>query len=151
MATLSDFLAESDVLLELQGASKDAVLSELVAHLGVGPDNQGLLLRILQRRESLGSTGIGRGVAIPHCRTQLVNRLRVVFGRKPGGVPWEAVDGQPVSYIFLLAAPPVEVSNDYLPVLGRIAELVKEPSVPERLGQVRNPVEFRALLTERRV
>jgi len=151
VATLSDFLAESDVLLELQGASKDAVLSELVAHLGVGPDNQGLLLRILQRRESLGSTGIGRGVAIPHCRTQLVNRLRVVFGRKPGGVPWEAVDGQPVSYIFLLAAPPVEVSNDYLPVLGRIAELVKEPSVPERLGQVRNPVEFRALLTERRV
>jgi len=151
VTTLSDFLAESDVVLELQGASKDGVLAELVGHLGVGPENQGVLLRVLQRRESLGSTGIGRGVAIPHCRTQLVNRLRVVFGRRPGGIPWDAVDGQPVSYIFLLAAPPVEVSNDYLPVLGRIAELVKEPTVPERLGQVRSPTEFRALLTERRV
>lgn len=151
MTTLSDFLAESDVVLELQGASKDGVLAELVAHLGVGPENQGVLLRVLQRRESLGSTGIGRGVAIPHCRTQLVNRLRVVFGRRPGGISWDAVDGQPVSYVFLLAAPPIEVSNDYLPVLGRIAELVKEPTVPERLGQVKSPAEFRALLTERRV
>ena len=151
MTTLSDFLAESDVVLELHGLSKDGVLAELVAHLEVAPENQGVLLRILQRRESLGSTGIGRGVAIPHCRTQLVNRLRVVFGRRPGGIPWDAVDGQPVSYIFLLAAPPIEVSNDYLPVLGRIAELVKEPNIPERLGQVKSPAEFRALLTERRV
>ena len=151
MTILSEFLAESDVLLALQGATKDGVLAELVAQLGVGPEHQGLLLRILQRRESLGSTGIGRGVAIPHCRTQLVSRLRVVFGRRSGGIPWDAVDGQPVSYVFLLAAPPVEVSNDYLPVLGRIAELVKEPTVPERLGQVQSPAEFLALLAERRV
>lgn len=151
MPTLRDFLAEPDILLDLQGASKDQVLAELIARLGVGPDNGGLLLRILQRREGLGSTGIGRGVAIPHCRTQLVARLRVVFGRQAGGIPWEAVDGQPVKYIFLLAAPPIEVSNDYLPVLGRIAELVKEPSVPERLSRVRDPAEFLALLEERRV
>ncbi|HEV8600604.1 MAG TPA: PTS sugar transporter subunit IIA [Gemmatimonadales bacterium] len=151
MPTLRDFLAESDILLDLQGASKDHALVELIARLGVGADNGGLLLRILQRRESLGSTGIGRGVAIPHCRTQLVSRLRVVFGRQAGGIPWDAVDGQPVKYIFLLAAPPIEVSNDYLPVLGRIAELVKEPSVPERLSQVQTPAEFLALLEERRV
>ena len=151
MPTLRDFLAESDILLGLQGVSKDQVLAELIARLGVSPDNGGLLLRILQRRESLGSTGIGRGVAIPHCRTQLVSRLRVVFGRQTSGVSWDAVDGQPVKYIFLLAAPPIEVSNDYLPVLGRIAELVKEPSVPERLSQVQAPAEFLALLEERRV
>lgn len=151
MPTLRDFLAEPDILLDLQGASKDQVLAELIARLGVGPDNGGLLLRILQRREGLGSTGIGRGVAIPHCRTQLVARLRVVFGRQAGGIPWEAVDGQPVKYIFLLAAPPIEVSNDYLPVLGRIAELVKEPSVSERLSRVQDPAEFLSLLEERRV
>jgi PTS system nitrogen regulatory IIA component len=148
---LRDFLADSDILLELKGTGKDPVLAELVAQLGVGPEHEGLLLRILQRREALGSTGIGRGVAIPHCRTQLVSRLRVVFGRKPGGIPWEAVDGQPVSYIFLLAAPPIEVSNDYLPVLGRIAELVKEPSVPQRLGEVQTRAEFLSLLEERGV
>jgi nitrogen PTS system EIIA component len=148
---LRDFLSESDVYLSLQGTTKDELIRELVSHLGVGPESTGLLLRIMQRRESLGSTGIGRGVAIPHCRTHLVPRLRVVFGRKAGGLPWDAVDGQPVSYIFLLAAPPVEVSNDYLPVLGRIAELVKEPDVPERLGQVQSPAEFLALLEEKKV
>jgi mannitol/fructose-specific phosphotransferase system IIA component (Ntr-type) len=79
-----------------------------------------------------------------------VPRLRVVFGRKPGGLAWDAVDGQPVSYIFLLAAPPVEGSNDYLPVLGRIAELVKEPDVPNRLGQVTTAAEFLALLEEKK-
>ena len=151
MAKLRDFLSESDILLGLAGASKDQVLAELVAHLGVAHEHDGLLLRILQRRESLGSTGIGRGVAIPHCRTQLTSRLRVVFGRKLEGIPWDSVDGQPVNYIFLLAAPPVEVSNDYLPVLGRIAELVKEPSVPQRLGQVQTPAQFLALLEERGV
>ena len=151
MPTLRDFLSETDILLNLQGASKDQVLAELITQLGVGPDNGGLLLRILQRRESLGSTGIGRGVAIPHCRTQLVARLRVVFGRQAAGIPWDAVDGQPVKFIFLLAAPPIEVSNDYLPVLGRIAELVKEPSVPERLSRVQSPAEFLSLLDERRV
>jgi mannitol/fructose-specific phosphotransferase system IIA component (Ntr-type) len=55
-----------------------------------------------------------------------------------------------VSYIFLLAAPPVEVSNDYLPVLGRIAELVKEPDVPDRLGRMTTPAEFFALLEEKK-
>ncbi len=139
MIKLRDFLAESDVYLSLEGTTKDELLRELVSHLGAGPENTGLLLRIMQRRESLGSTGIGRGVAIPHCRTQLVPRLRVVFGRKPGGLPWDAVDGQPVSYV------------DYLPVLGRIAELVKEPDVPERLGQVQSPAEFLALLEEKKV
>jgi len=151
VTTLGDFLAESDVLLGLQGSTKDQVLAELVARIGAGPENDGLLLRLLQRRESLGSTGIGRGVAIPHCRTQLVSRLRVVFGRRPGGISWDAVDGQPVSYIFLLAAPPVELSNDYLPVLGRIAALVKEPTVPERLGQIQSPAEFLDLLEEKKV
>jgi len=147
---LRDFLSESDVYLSLQAQTKEELLRELVSHLGSGPENTGLLLRLIQRRESLGSTGIGRGVAIPHCRTQLVPRLRVVFGRKPGGLSWDAVDGQPVSYVFLLAAPPVEVSNDYLPVLGRIAELVKEPDVPERLGQVKSPAEFLGLLEEKK-
>ena len=151
MTTLGDFIAESDVLLDLQGSTKDQVLAELVSRIGAGPENDGLLLRLLQRRESLGSTGIGRGVAIPHCRTQLVSRLRVVFGRRPGGISWDAVDGQPVSYIFLLAAPPIELSNDYLPVLGRIAALVKEPTVPERLGQIQSPAEFLGLLEEKRV
>jgi mannitol/fructose-specific phosphotransferase system IIA component (Ntr-type) len=146
---LRDFLRENDVHLELAGATKREVLAELVASLGLSPEQSALLLKVLERRESLGTTGIGRGVAIPHCRTQLVDRLRMVFGRRPGGVEWEAMDHQPVSFIFLLAAPPVEVSNDYLPVLGRVAQLMQDPEVPTRLSAVTTPSQFLELLGEK--
>jgi mannitol/fructose-specific phosphotransferase system IIA component (Ntr-type) len=146
---LRDFLRESDVHLELAGTSKRDVLAELVGSLGLLPEQSALLLKVLERRESLGTTGIGRGVAIPHCRTQLVDRLRVVFGRRTGGVEWEAMDHQPVSFVFLLAAPPVEASNDYLPVLGRVAQLMQDPEVPGRLGMVQTPAQFLQLIGEK--
>ncbi len=77
--------------------------------------------------------GIGRGIAIPHCRSLVVNKLRVAFGRKKDGVDFKAIDEKPVHFFFLIVAPPLEVSNQYLPVLGKIAQFSKEPDVPERL------------------
>lgn len=148
---LSDFVHESDIHLELTGSTKDDVLASLVSSLGLAAPDASFVLRVLQRREHLGSTGIGRGVAIPHCRTAVVDQLRIVFGRRPGGVDFDAVDNQPVFYIFLLVAPPIEISNDYLPVLGRIAQLVKEPDVPSRLSEVQSPAEFLQLLAEKGV
>ncbi len=148
---LSDFVRESDIHLQLTGASKDEVLAALVASLGLASADETFVLRVLQRREHLGSTGIGRGVAIPHCRTAVVNQLRIVFGRQPAGVEFDAVDSQPVFYVFLLVAPPIEISNDYLPVLGRIAQLVKETDVPGRLGEVQSPAQFLELLAEKGV
>jgi mannitol/fructose-specific phosphotransferase system IIA component (Ntr-type) len=148
---LSDFVRESDIHLQLAGVTKDDVLASLVDSLGLAAPDAAFVLRILQRREHLGSTGIGRGVAIPHCRTAVVDRLRIIFGRRQGGVDFDAVDNQPVFYIFLLVAPPIEISNDYLPVLGRIAQLVKEPDVPARLGEVQSATEFLQLLAEKGV
>ena len=147
--TITDFVAESDVHLELRGTTKDEILAELVGHLGMSDEDSASLLKIMQRREALGSTGIGNGIAIPHCRTPLARRLRVVFGRKAAGVPYDAVDAQPVSCFFLLIAPPVEVSNDYLPVLGKIAQVVKEPDARQRMGQATSAPEFLSLLAEK--
>src|SRR3989449_11349911 len=73
------------------------------------------LYKMLRRRETLGSTGIGQGIAIPHCRSLVVNRLRVAFGRKLDGIDFKAIDDKPVHYFFLIVAPPLEVSNQYLP------------------------------------
>ncbi len=148
---LSDFVRESDIHLQLDARSKDEVLALLVGSLGLAPPEDSFVLRVLQRREHLGSTGIGRGVAIPHCRTAVVDQLRIVFGRQPAGVDFDAVDNQPVFFLFLLVAPPIEISNDYLPVLGRIAQLVKEPDVPQRLSEVTSPAEFMQLLAEKGV
>src|SRR6185436_16134051 len=146
---LREFLAEDAIQLDLKGESKDEILKELIALLGVDEKSQGILFKMLKRRENLGSTGIGRGIAIPHCRSLVVNKLRVAFGRKSNGVDFRAIDEKPVNFFFLIVAPPLEVSNQYLPVLGKIAQFSKEPDVPERLFALKEPAEFMALLEEK--
>jgi mannitol/fructose-specific phosphotransferase system IIA component (Ntr-type) len=148
---LKDFFSPDGISLDLRGASKDEVLAEMVGLLGMDARSTGTLLRIVQRRERLGSTGIGRGIAIPHCRSLVVNRLRLAFGRHSNGVEYQAIDSQPVHHFFLIVAPPLEISNQYLPVLGRIAQLAKEPDVPERLDLLRSSDDFWRLLKEKKV
>ena len=148
---LREFFTEDSVSLDLQGETKDEILKELIALLGLDDKSQAILYKMLKRRENLGSTGIGKGIAIPHCRSLVVNRLRVAFGRKPQGVDFRAIDEQPVHNFFLIVAPPLEVSNQYLPVLGKIAQFSKEPDVAQRLGQLSSGREFLALLDEKGV
>jgi nitrogen PTS system EIIA component len=148
---LREFFNEDAIDLDLNAEGKDDLLKELIALLGVDEKSQGILFKMLKRRENLGSTGIGKAIAIPHCRSLVVNRLRVAFGRKPAGVDFKAIDDQPVKYFFLIVAPPLEVSNQYLPVLGRIAQFSKEQDVADRLDQLSTPAEFLALLQEKGV
>ena len=148
---LKDFFTPDSITLALRGESKEEVLSELVGLLRMDERSSGTLLRIIQRRENLGSTGIGRGIAIPHCRSLVVSRLRVAFGHRTDGVEYQAVDSKPVFHFFLIVAPPLEISNQYLPVLGKIAQLSKEPDVPDRLAALRTPTDFLRLLEEKGV
>ncbi|MGI8401675.1 MAG: PTS sugar transporter subunit IIA [Gemmatimonadaceae bacterium] len=146
---LRDFFSEDAIKLELEGNTKDEVLRELISLLGLDDKSEAMLFKMLKRRENLGSTGIGRGIAIPHCRSLVVSRLRVAFGRKTHGLDFKAIDEKPVYFFFLIVAPPLEVSNQYLPVLGQIAQFSKEADVPERLLQLKQPREFMQLLEEK--
>lgn len=148
---LRDFFSEDAIELELKGTTKDDVLKELIGLLKLDEKSEGMLFKMLKRRENLGSTGIGRGIAIPHCRSLVVNKLRVAFGRKREGLDFKAIDDKPVNFFFLIVAPPLEVSNQYLPVLGKIAQFSKEQDVPDRLNQISAPAEFMALLEEKHV
>ena len=148
---LREFFSEDAIKLELEGESKDDILKELIALLKLDDKSEGMLYKMLKRRENLGSTGIGRGIAIPHCRSLVVNKLRVAFGRKSRGVDFKAIDEKPVNFFFLIVAPPLEVSNQYLPVLGKIAQFSKEPDVPNRLLTITEPREFMDLLREKGV
>lgn len=148
---LREFFSEDAIKLELEGTTKDEVLKELIALLGLDDKSEGMLFKMLKRRENLGSTGIGRGIAIPHCRSLVVNKLRVAFGRKSSGLDFKAIDEKPVNFFFLIVAPPLEVSNQYLPVLGKIAQFSKEADVPERLLSISQPSQFMALLEEKGV
>ena len=148
---LTDFFNPDAVSLDLRAATKDELLAELVGLLRLDERSSETLLRMLQRRETLGSTGVGRGIAIPHCRSLVVSHLRLAYGHKREPVDFQAIDGQPVSNFFLIVAPPTEVSNQYLPVLGKIAQFAKESDVPERLAKLKSPQDFMKMLKEKNI
>src|SRR6478672_3312565 len=95
---LREFFSEDAVKLELDSTTKDDILKELISLLKLDDKSEGMLFKMLKRRENLGSTGIGRGIAIPHCRSLVVNKLRVAFGRKSGGVDFRAIDDKQVNF-----------------------------------------------------
>ena len=148
---LREFFSEDAIKLDLESTTKDGVLKELVSLLQLDEKAQAMLFKMLKRRETLGSTGIGQQIAIPHCRSLVVTRLRCAFGRSLKGVDFKAIDDKSVLYFFLIVAPPLEVSNQYLPVLGKIAQFAKEPDVTNRLSKLKTPAEFLELLEEKNI
>ena len=144
---LVEFFAPDEIDLDLDAEGKEEALKELIGLLSVNEKSEELF-RLLKKRETLGSTGIGKGVAIPHCRSLVVDRLRVVYGRRTDGLDFDAVDGKPVHHIFLIVAPPVEISNQYLPLLGKIAQFCKNPKNLLQLDDIETPEEFFKVLEQ---
>jgi mannitol/fructose-specific phosphotransferase system IIA component (Ntr-type) len=138
----SDFLTSNLISLNLESSIKEDVLKELVWMLDVKEDYKPILLDMVLQRESLGSTGLGGGVAIPHGRSLIVNRLHLVCGLSRKGVYFQALDRKKVHLFFLVVAPHREVSNQYLPLLGSIAKLASDPENIERLRNAEKPEEF---------
>jgi fructose-specific phosphotransferase system IIA component len=135
---------------DLKASSKDEALEKLVAIVNAagGVRDPRLLREMLRQRELLGSTGLGKGVAIPHGRSLAVVSLKVVFAICRDGLDFDSVDGKPVKLIFLIVAPPQDKGNEYLPLLGKIAELVQDSKVRTRLGKVQNFDQLKELMEE---
>ena len=148
---LREFFTPPRVDLHLEGDARNEVLEALISLLEMDDRSRTVLLRTLRRRENLGSTGIGRGIAIPHCRSLVVTRLHMAYGRHPAGVDFRSIDDRPARHFFLIVAPPLEVSGQYLPVLGKVAQFAKEPDVPGRLAALESTEEFFELLDSKGV
>ena len=147
---LSEYFEEDLFIPELSAKDKDGILKEMVECLvRAGRIKEGdILLQMLRQREHLGSTGIGRGVAVPHGRTLAITRLAVVCARSEAGIEFEAMDEKPVHLVFLTVAPPQERSNLYLPVLGKIVEMVKSAKNRRRIQGAKNFDEIAEILEE---
>jgi len=132
----------------LQARTKDGVLEELAdCFVSAGiVRNTAIVLEMIHRREQLGSTGIGHGIAIPHGRTTAAPNLMIAFGYSKRGVAWGAIDGQPVHLVFMVLAPPQEQDNKYLPVLGRLVEIMSNSREREKFQHVKTFTEFTNLL-----
>jgi PTS system nitrogen regulatory IIA component len=129
------YLDERFFVRDLRSRTKDGVLKELADLLAQDREvrDSKILLEMLRKRESLGSTAIGSGVAIPHGRSLAIANIKILFARHQKGVDFDAPDGIPVHLFFLIVAPPLDRNNEYLPLLGQIAELVKENVARENL------------------
>jgi len=133
---LSDSLSEGRVNLTLQSADRESVLRELVdqiPEIADQPEARQTLLRALQEREQLFSTGIGDGIALPHSRNALVglvDRSLVVFGRHAQGIAYGAPDALPAKLFFLVVAPTV---TQHLALLARLIRLLRDPKLRQGL------------------
>jgi mannitol/fructose-specific phosphotransferase system IIA component (Ntr-type) len=139
---VSALLSPDAVKLDLAGQNRDAVLLELVDQIAViadRPEARQTLLRALQEREQLHSTGIGDGIALPHARNALVGLVDepiIVFGRHAEGVPYGAIDGAPAKLFFLLIAPTV---TQHLAVLARLSRILRNPKLRKELLAAETP------------
>jgi PTS system nitrogen regulatory IIA component len=122
------------VFRNLAGQTREEVLEELSAGLagaGIVQDAGALAARLLER-EKIGCTGLGGGVAIPHCKLPGLSDVVTAIGILPHPVDFGAADGAPVDLIFLVVSPP-EASAAHLQALARISRILRTPGVPDAL------------------
>jgi PTS system nitrogen regulatory IIA component len=139
---LTDILTPRQINLNLVATTKEEVLQELVWMLALKDEFKNIILDMVLQRETLGSTGVGNGVAIPHGRSLIANHLMLVCGLSRDGIHFQAIDRKKVFLFFLLIAPHREVSNLYLPLLGTIARLASDPTKLMTLKKAKSPKEF---------
>ena len=143
-----DFLTPEAVSPGLRANGKKHLLQELSAQAArlAGLDDRQVFETLLQR-ERLGSTGIGDGIAIPHAKIPGLQRLVGLVARLDKPVHFEAIDGQPVEIVFLLLAPE-GAGADHLKALARIARVLREPGIRERIRAARDASAIYAVLNE---
>jgi len=142
---LASLLKPERISLDVQGKKKTDVLHELVLTIKPGEGAESLLQTLL-KREELGSTGIGKGIAIPHGRSLLIDRLEMAVGRSTRGVDFDSIDKKPAHLFFLIMAPPQDRGNQYLITLGRVAMVCQELAKKKRLFEPQTPEEFLELV-----
>ena len=126
---IMSFLDARAVSVEIKALDKDGIIRELTALLvksgAIKERDASKLVQILLKRESLGSTGIGQGVAIPHGKSDCVTRLVGAFGVSRAGVNFDSLDGEP-AYLFFLLVAPEDSAGPHLKALARISRLLKD-------------------------
>lgn len=144
---LADILSEESVLVCADITSKRDVLSRLadkVAELTGAP--AGEVFEALDNRESLGSTGLGNGIAVPHGKYASLKGVLAVFMKLTPPVDFEAVDDQPVDIVMMLLAP-MGSGADHLKALARVARVLRTDSVADALRRSNDPAQIYAILT----
>ena len=147
----ADFIRVQAIKADLVAEDKDGAIRELVAGLVASQDimegEQEGIIKAIMKREELGSTGIGRGVAVPHTKHPSVNRLIGTVGVSVEGVDFNSLDGEKVQLFFLLISPP-DRPGDHLRALENISRQLRDDTFCRFLKQAKTADDVQQLLEE---
>lgn len=146
---IMDFLNKKAVTVNIKSTDKEGTIKELVDLLAKADElkSKDELIKALLTRESLGSTGIGQGIGIPHAKSQNVKNLVAAFGVSQKGVNFDSLDGEP-AYIFFLLIAPEESAGPHLKALARISRMLKDKYFRELLRKAKDEKEVLRIISE---
>ena len=147
----ADFICREAILAQLTAFDKEGAIREMVQALSgakqVEADESESIVKAILKREELGSTGIGRGVAVPHTKHPSVDRLVGTVAVSSQGVDFASLDGEVVHLFFLLISPP-DRPGDHLRALENISRQLRDDTFCKFLKQAKNVEEIQTLLNE---
>lgn len=145
---ISDLLSPERIRFDVHSSSKKRLLELISRELARNSEDLSAreIFESLCARERLGSTGLGKGVAIPHGRVKGSDTVQASFIRLKKPLPFDAVDGEPVDLLFAMAVPE-QCNEDHLKLLARIAELFSDPDLLNKLRQADDPGHLLQLLS----
>lgn len=144
---ITDFLDQRAIKIGITATNKEEILKELVDVLAEVKElgERKAIVKALLERESLGSTGIGQGIAIPHGKTDRVKELVAVLGVSRKGVNFDALDGESV-YIFFLLVAPKDTAGPHLKALAQISRLLRDSYFCELIKRCQTSAELFELI-----
>ncbi len=145
---IEELLKKDRIIFNMEAKTKDEALQELIKPLNLSEERRKVVLEALRKREAIGSTGIGHGIAIPHTRSVVLDSVSLVVGRSKDGVDFDALDGKPVHLFFLLVAPPNDPGTKYLITLGEVARMAKKLIEKNAYLEAKDEDEFFKILKE---
>ena len=145
---IQEFLSPSDVMIDVRATDKVGLLKELAAHAASALDLQvDIVANDIEKRDELGSTGIGGGVSIPHARFRQVNKPFELLVRLKHAIEFDAIDGQPVDIVFVLLLP-ASSQLDQLNALAAVARKLRGPETLHKLRTATTTTELYRAITE---
>ena len=145
---ISDLIKPDHVIARLRATSKKQALQDLAKRAAeITGQPERALFSTLMKRERLGTTGVGNGIAIPHGKLSTLDKLYGLFARLDQPIDFDAIDDRPVDLIFLLLAP--ESSGaDHLKALARVSRLLRDKPTCEKLRGTDDAEALYALLVD---
>jgi len=148
---LTEIISDDTIVENLRSSEKKDVIEEMLQVLvqtgNIRKEDAASVQRALLKREELGSTGIGHGIAVPHAKHASIKRLVAAFGRSKKGIEYDALDGKPVYLVFLLVTPKGE-AGIHLEALAYIARLLKDDAFCRIMKDAKDLDELKALIRE---